>query len=907
MSAKIETAETALESCLSISELRCENWRSLVNDLAQLAAISPSDFNDATFERVLRNISTMSSMELYWAFPGALAFAGLREMIERRALTQAHVEARWINAMLAGKAYRHQSVSLEAEGDLPSRIETEEERQAQIRRPYFEALFVGEMLASEQETIRQRVKRKRGVGDPFVFDAVFVPSFEDALNATLLNADIQAVVIYDEFAFRSQTYHLNTLGCDLNQMDAVIKAAPEFGRAPLLGRKIAQIRPELGRYLVTGKRAEDIAARSGDTFHRAFCRYEDDEELYSSIMHGVAQRCKTPYFDALRDYSKRPVVAAHAPAAQRGKSLMNSDWVGDCWEFYGENLFRTETSATIGGLDDLFHPTGPLKLSQENAARAFGAMRTSFVTAGTSAANRIVLQALVGPDDMLLVDRNCHKSIHYGLMPAGARVHYLDPYPLNDYSIYGAVPVGKIKQQLLAFKRDGTLDRLRLLALTNCTFDGVAYNVERVTMECLAIAPHLTFLWDEAWFAFGYFHPVYRQRTAMGVAAKLSKMLQDPDYAARYEAFSTEFDAEAWNDDERVLNTKLLPDPSKARVRVYSTQSTHKTLTALRQGSMIHGWDQDFCKKTEETFQEAYMMHLTTSPNSTILALLDVGRKQAELEGYKLTDHATKLANTLRALIRRDPLLNKYYEVLDPSDLIPPEYRESNAQSYSDERTSWSNFETTWRTDEFALVPTHVTVSIGRTGMDGSTFRKLLMDKYDIQINKTTRNSVLFLITIGATHADIAHYCCVLREIALDVEHKVGDLSTTKRCIHDKRVNSLTLEQPSLPEGPDFHRAFRGLDSGVSIGTGDGDIRSAFYKIYDAANCEYLHFDEAKRAIAGGRTLTSARFVIPYPPGWPVLTPGQEISPETVEYLRAIGDCEIHGFRLEEGLQVLKE
>ncbi|MCB2001230.1 MAG: hypothetical protein KDH91_13065, partial [Rhodoferax sp.] len=81
----------------------------------------------------------------------------------------------------------------------------------------------------------------------------------------------------------------------------------------------------------------------------------------------------------------------------------------------------------------------------------------------------------------------------------------------------------------------------------------------------------------------------------------------DPEYAKQHAAFAESFDDAAWDDDDRVLATRLLPDPKKMRVRVYATHSTHKTLTSLRQGSMIHVWDQDFKDKAEEAFHEAYM------------------------------------------------------------------------------------------------------------------------------------------------------------------------------------------------------------------------------------------------------------------------------------------------------------
>ena len=194
-----------------------------------------------------------------------------------------------------------------------------------------------------------------------------------------------------------------------------------------------------------------------------------------------------------------------------------------------------KTSATTGGLDSLLEPTGPLREAQQLAAETFGSRQTYFVTNGTSTANKIVAQALLAPGDIVLVDRNCHQSHHYGLMLAGAEVTYLDAYPLNEYSMYGAVPLREIKSKLLALRAAGKLDRVRLLMLTNCTFDGIVYDVGRVMEECLAIKPDLVFLWDEAWFAFARFHHVYRPRTAMEAARTLAEV-RSPRYRARYEA-----------------------------------------------------------------------------------------------------------------------------------------------------------------------------------------------------------------------------------------------------------------------------------------------------------------------------------------------------------------------------------
>jgi arginine decarboxylase len=331
----------------------------------------------------------------------------------------------------------------------------------------------------------------------------------------------------------------------------------------------------------------------------------------------------------------------------RGKSIMKSRWIRDMGEFYGDNIFLAETSATSGGLDSLLQPHGTIKQAQEKAARAFGANKTYFVTNGTSTANKIVVQALMSPGEIALVSRDCHKSHHYALVLAGSMPVYMDPYPLQKYSIYGAVPLKQIKRYLLELREAGELDRVRMLLLTNCTFDGIVYRPEQVMLEVLAIKPDMIFVWDEAWFGFARFSPTYRQRTAMEAASRLHKLFDDPTYRERYQEWKADFNKKDTSYPETWVETTLLPDPEAARIRVYATQSTHKTLTSFRQGSMIHVHDQDFGRLVQEAFDEAYMTHTSTSPNYQILASLDVGRRQVELEGCELVEQSVALAMTL--------------------------------------------------------------------------------------------------------------------------------------------------------------------------------------------------------------------------------------------------------------------
>ena len=304
-----------------------------------------------------------------------------------------------------------------------------------------------------------------------------------------------------------------------------------------LAQALKRIRPELDLYLLSERDVETLAGNpAAEPVRRIFYAVEEMLEVHLSIQEGVAARYETPFFDNLKRYAARPIGTFHALPIARGKSVFKSDWIRDMGEFYGINLFLAESSATTGGLDSLLEPTGTIKRAQDLAARAFGADHVFFVTNGTSTSNKMAVQALLGPGDIAIVDRNCHKSHHYGMVLTGALPLYVEAFPMTEYSMYGAVPLETIKRAMLALRADGRLDRLRMLDLTNCTFDGHMYNVRRVMEECLAIKPDLIFLWDEAWSGFARFSPFLRPRTAMGAAGDIEVWLRDPANVHAYEA-----------------------------------------------------------------------------------------------------------------------------------------------------------------------------------------------------------------------------------------------------------------------------------------------------------------------------------------------------------------------------------
>ena len=572
-------------------------------------------------------------------------------------------------------------------------------------------------------------------------------------------------------------------------------------------------------------------------------------------------------------------------------------------EFYGLNLFLAESSATTGGLDSLLEPTGNIKIAQEKAARAFGADHVFFVTNGTSTSNKMVEQALLAPGDIMLVDRNCHKSHHYGAVISGAFPLYVEAYPLTQYSMYGAVPLRTIKKALLDLKAEGRLDRARLLVLTNCTFDGHIYNTERVMEECLAIKPDLIFLWDEAWFGFARFSPFYRRRTAMGAASLLEQKFQDPAYRTAYKEQEKKFGADLRPDDKRLLETRLLAKPDKVRLRVYQTNSTHKSMSCLRQGSMVLVKDPDY-HKVEEQFHEAVFTHASTSPNLQIIASLDVARRQMELEGYELVNRSIQLALDLRREVNSHPLISKYFRILGADEMIPAEYRNSGFVDYLTPGANWATAVKALKEDEFALDVTRLTLVCGSAGFDGTQFKNLLAAEYDIQLNKTSRNSVLLQTNINNTRSDIAQLIKVLVQISQGIEKKLADGGTTAKQTFAARVKSLMTDVPDLPNFSSFFDRFRENPSSI---TSEGDMRSAFFSAYRQEQCEHLKLSspEIDKRLKDGPALVSANFVIPYPPGFPIMVPGQVIDAQTIEFMRKLDVKEIHGFSAALGLKLL--
>ncbi len=881
---------------------RRDAWERLGRVAERLAAGQRSGQEVAELETELTDlIAFLRGVERLWVYPGAQGLARLEEWATREDYDVLAEQAR-IAAWQLGR-WSDKASMFGAVGEPVRQPDPGEKLPG-----YFTLLVVSDTDPSVLKSGLDEIRSYTRPGEDLVFEIVAVESFEAALAAVLVNHDVQAVLLRYDFPFRSDVA-FGFYGSRMEDLDAefTLSAADAGPRSFPLAQAIRQLRPHLNLYLLTDESMPEMHDTTYEVFDRVFYRYEARSELHVTMMAGVRERVDTPFFDALKKYAERPIGNFHALPIARGNSVFNSKWISDMAEFYGRNIFLAETSSTAGGLDSLLSPHGSLKEAQDKAAKAWGALQTYFATNGTSTSNKIVVQALTRPDDIVLIDRNCHKSHHYGLILGGAHPIYLDAYPLQEYAIYGGVPLRTIKQTLLDLRRAGRLDAVKMLLLTSCTFDGVTYNPRRVMEEVLAIKPDIVFLWDEAWFAFAGVATLIRQRTAMSAARSLQQQLRSEAYRLEYAAYAERMAGLDPDDDATWLDQHLLPDPDLARVRVYATQSTHKSLSALRQGSMIHVFDQEFERKAVGQFHEAFNTHTSTSPNYQILASLDLARRQFDLEGYALVARAYEIALTIRRRVQSDPLLSRFMRVLTTTDMVPEEFRPVGGAAAvpvnPDESIGWEHARRAVRDNEFVLDPTRITLFIGGTGWNGDEFKnEVLMDRYGIQVNKTSINSVLLIITIGVTWGSADYLLDVLRQIASRLDVELAEYSPAQRKVFDRRVHRVTAELPHLPDFSAFHDAFSPYP-----GSPEGDMRAAYFLGYDPQNVDYVSLDEAAELLDAGRDLVSTTLVVPYPPGFPILVPGQLVSRDIVEFMSKLDVKEIHGYRPDLGLATFTE
>jgi arginine decarboxylase len=863
-----------------LKQQRDARWQAL-SKAANAFPFDASDFNTA--------LAKLQEIDRFWTYPGRGVLLQLAHYLEREQFALITQLVNNCLFILNNDRYQRQTFSpflsnLE-QLDRPTLHEPSQisAQPTSPPKPYFEVLIVHPYPDDYEMLYRQHLATFKSAHDEFIYDIVLVNSAEDALTAVLANSDLQACVYLNHilpstaassalFAHYSKSLLANTP--PLNPWDSV-----EVN----LCRTIRYLRPALEHYLISEQTAAELPLPIRSHFDRVLFHLNPFQDLHTAILNGVRNRFSTPFFDALQAYSRQPKGVFHALPLSRGASVKDSPWIHDMLDFYGDNIFLAETSSTQGGLDSLLDPTGAIKQAHLKAAETFGADASYFVTNGTSTSNKIVCQANLQPGDIVLISADCHKSIPYAVMLTGAFPIFLETYPLVDYDLYGGIALAQIKAVMLDLKKNGRLHKLKQITLTNSTFDGLIYHSENFMLEILALKPDVIFHWDEAWFAFAHFHPLYQSRSAMSAVHKIRQRMQSIDYIEFYKYWAADFDA---NPDPKKWQQPLYPNPELVKLRVYATQSTHKTLSAFRQASMIHIADAQF---NQARFVDAFRIYTSTSPNYQVIASLDIARRQAALEGFHKVRETILLSLQLRQRIAESPELQPYFEVLGDAHMIPAQYRKSHAQT---EESALAALSSAWGQSDFAIDPTRITLKVSGSGINGSQFRQLLMNRYDIQVNKTSRHTVLFLINIGATQATIDYLLQVLHEMAAKFH---GER-------HSKRPAAVLEPSIPLPEKRLYHPAFQPFPASDFTAI---DLRAAHYQGIDEENVDYLPLSaDTLQHVQAGQQWVSASFVTPYPPGFPVIVPGQIITAEILVFFQHIKVKEIHGYHFERGFKV---
>jgi arginine decarboxylase len=631
-----------------------------------------------------------------------------------------------------------------------------------MRKPISRVLVVNDEPLVLREFVKGLNAAARSLDNPLGLTFSGVTSGRDALAAVEQDVDIQAVVVDDKL------YTVNSKNAEKQQMSALE-----------LVQRLNRFRPELDVYILIAQEQEDevVDTLFAEAVDGYFYREERDYRgMYRILNAQVQERARTPFYDQLKNYVWMAKDSWHTPGHSSGESLRGSPWINDFYEFMGEHIFDADLSVSVPMLDSLMEPKGVIAEAQAMAAKAFGARRTFFATNGTSTANKVIFQTILAPGEKLLLDRNCHKSVHHGVVLSGAQPVYLNSSVNRAYGIYGPVPKKTI------FRAIEEHPDAEALILTSCTYDGLRYDLKPIVDK--AHAHGIRVIIDEAWYGFARFHPEFRP-TGLEAGAD------------------------------------------------YVTQSTHKVMSAFSQASMIHVNDPEF---NEHLFRENFNMHTSTSPQYAMIASLDVARKQMVMEGYKLLTRTLALAQELRGQINSSGV----FRVLELEELLPEEVKH----------------------DGILLDPTKVTVDISTCGYTVEDLQRELFTRFNIQVEKSTFNTLSLLLTIGTTRSKVSRLYDALMRIA-----------------REGRAPRRLYQAPDIPE---FTR-LRYLP------------RDAYY-----CGGEALPILDEKDLV--NRALVDrvcADQITPYPPGIPVLVPGQLVTREIVDYLagllRSQKQMELHG------------
>ena len=583
-----------------------------------------------------------------------------------------------------------------------------------------------------------------------------------------------------------------------------------------------------------------------------------------------------PLAAALMKFTQEYEYSWHTPGHTGGTAFLKSPVGRIFFDYFGENLLRSDLSVSVGALGSLLDHTGPIGEHEKYAARVFGAHRTYCVTNGTSTSNRLIMTAAVARDQIALCDRNCHKSIEHGLVLTGGVPTYLVPLR-NRYGIIGPIPPWRLAKDAIdaaiaanPLVGPGIERRPVYSVITNSTYDGVCYDARRVQALLDPSVDRIHF--DEAWYAYARFNPMYGGRHAMhGDAA---------DHHG----------------------------PT-----IFATHSTHKLLAALSQASLLHIRD-GRSPIPHERFNESFMMHASTSPFYPILVSNDVTTAMMDGPGGPaLTTESIEEAVAFRQTMGRvhRQFVEKgdwFFDTWNPDRLDEVDAHElatNPACWVMHPGESWHGFGDI--EDGYCMLdPIKVSVVTPGVkeegGLETSGIPATLVTAYlhrrGIEVEKTTDFTLLFLFSIGITKGKWGTLLNALLDFKRD---------------HDRNTPLPEVLPEVVAAAPDVYRGLGLRDLAERMFAQLRDTRqthwlaeafstlpapamtpAAAYQQLVRGRIEHVPLDQlADRVLA-----TS---VVPYPPGIPMLMPGETTGAADgpyLSYLRALSswDRSLPGF-----------
>jgi arginine decarboxylase len=561
-----------------------------------------------------------------------------------------------------------------------------------------------------------------------------------------------------------------------------------------------------------------------------------------------------PFFRALTHYAADGSYSWHCPGHSGGVAFLKSP-VGQMFhQFFGENLLRADVCNAVDELGQLLDHTGPVAASERNAARIFNADHLFFVTNGTSTSNKMVWHSTVAPGDVVVVDRNCHKSILHAIIMTGAVPVFLTP-TRNHYGIIGPIPLEEFSPENIRKKIEanpfarGVTTKPRVLTLTQSTYDGILYNVE--TLKEMLDGEIDTLHFDEAWLPHATFHDFYQGMHAIG------------------------------KDRPRCKDSMI-----------FATQSTHKMLAGLSQASQILIQDSEARMLDRDVFNEAYLMHTSTSPQYAIIASCDVAAAMMEPPGgTALVEESILEALDFRRAMRKvDAEFGDswWFKVWGPEHLAEEGIGERDDWMLR-QGDRWHGF------GDLApgfnmLDPIKSTVITPGLDVDGdfadSGIPAAIVTKYlaehGVIVEKTSLYSFFIMFTIGITKGRWNTMLTALQQFKDDYDRN----QPLWRVLPEFVAKNPRYERMGLKELSDnIHGIYKANDvARLTTEMYLSDMVPAMKPTDAFARMAHREIDRVEIDDLADR-VTSV-LLTPYPPGIPLLIPGERFNETIVRYLK---------------------